>query len=89
MADKDKQKTIIELTQELAEDATVVPRDMRRALKQRLAAVEMVEQRLAEARRDIRLAIAAAEAAGEDAPVEVSTALARALSLLPMELMGE
>ncbi|HUW30323.1 MAG TPA: hypothetical protein VM223_01790 [Planctomycetota bacterium] len=89
MADKEKQKTIIEITQELPAGAVVVPREMRLALKERLAAVALVEQRLAEARRDINLAITAATAAGSDVPEAVTTALTAALALLPQNLMGE
>jgi len=82
MADKDKQKTIIEITQDLPEGATVVPWEMRQALKRRLAAVELVEQRMAEARRDIKLAIAAAQAAGDDVPSELLDRLGTALDVL-------
>jgi len=86
MADKDKQKTIIELTQELPAGATVVPRETRVALKQRLTAVELMEQRLAEARRDLTLALAACEAAGDDVSVAVTDALQAAQTLLPQNL---
>jgi len=86
MADKEKQKTIIEITQDLPDDAVVVPRETRIALKQRLAAVELVEQRMAEARRDLTLALAACEAAGDDVSVAVTDALQAAQALLPRNL---
>jgi len=89
MADKEKAKTIIELAQELPAGAVVVSRDLRKALKQQLAAVELVERRMAEARRDLTLGLAACEAAGDDVSATVTAALTAALALLPKELMRD
>jgi len=82
-------KTMIDLARDLPVDALTIPRETRKTLQAKLVAVELVEQRLAEVRRDLNLALIAAAAAGGDVPPQVTTALAASLELLPQNLMGE
>jgi len=82
-------KTMIDLVREVPVDAVVVPKETRKRLREANARVDLVERRIAEARRDLHLAIAAATEAGSDVPATVLVALAAALELLPQNLMGE
>jgi len=59
---------------------------MRQAFKKQLAAMELVEQRLAEARRDLTLALQAAEAAGSDVPASLIDRIEALLEMVPKEV---
>ena len=77
---------IIDLARQIPADAVILPKGMRQAFKKQLAAMELVEQRLAEARRDLTLALQAAEAAGSDVPASLIDRIEALLEMVPKEV---
>ena len=77
---------IIDLARQIPADAVILPKEMRQAFKKQLAAMELVEQRLAEARRDLTLALQAAEAAGSDVPASLIDRIEALLEMVPKEV---
>ena len=77
---------IIDLARQIPAGAVILPKEMRQAFKKQLAAMELVEQRLAEARRDLTLALQAAEAAGSDVPASLIDRIEALLEMVPKEV---
>ena len=77
---------LITLVRDVPVDAAVVPHATITLMKTRIAAIQLVEQRLAEARRDLTLALQAAEAAGSDVPASLIDRIEALLEMIPKEV---
>jgi len=80
---KTQVKTLVELVRDIPPETVFVPRQRQNDMMQQLVALNELDLKLHEARRGLKLAIAACVATMGNVPPDIADSLEAALNLIP------